>query len=145
MRGDRAAIRAAVAKKANVNAPQIDGTTALHWAVERDDMEMVDLLIRAGARITAKTREGVTPLQLAATNGNAAMIDRLLKAGAQVNEPLTTVRDTSLMMAARTGTAAAIRVLLEHGADLTLANARGSSPRCDMTSVVREHEARYAL
>ena len=118
MRGDRAAIRAAVAKKANVNAPQVDGTTALHWAVERDDMEMVDLLIRGGARITAKTREGVTPLQLAATNGNAAMIDRLLKAGAQVNEPLTTVRDTALMMAARTGTAAAIRVLLEAGADV---------------------------
>ena len=118
MRGDRAAVRAAVAKKANVNAPQVDGTTALHWAVERDDMEMVDLLIRGGARITAKTREGVTPLQLAATNGNAAMIDRLLKAGAQVNEPLTTVRDTALMMAARTGTAAAIRVLLEAGADV---------------------------
>jgi uncharacterized protein len=118
MRGDRAAVRAAVAKKANVNAPQVDGTTALHWAVERDDMEMVDLLIRGGARITAKTREGVTPLQLAATNGNAAMIDRLLKAGAPVNEPLTPVRDTALMMAARTGTAAAIRVLLEAGADV---------------------------
>src|SRR5690242_12723438 len=68
-RGDKAAVRAAVTKKANVNVPQIDGTTALHWAVERDDMEMVDLLIRGGARITAKTREGVTPLQLAATNG----------------------------------------------------------------------------
>ena len=118
MRGDRAAARAAVEKKANVNAPQVDGTTALHWAVERDDMEMVDLLIRGGARITAKTREGVTPLQLAATNGSAAMIDRLLKAGAPVNEPLTSVRDTALMMAARTGTAAAIRVLLEAGADV---------------------------
>jgi ankyrin repeat protein len=118
MRGDRAAVRAAVAKRTNVNVPQIDGTTALHWAVERDDVEMVDLLIRAGARITAKTREGVTPLQLAATNGSAAMIDRLLKAGAQVNEPLTAVRDTALMMAARTGTAAAMRVLIEAGADV---------------------------
>ena len=118
MRGDRAAIRAAVARKADLNVPQVDGSTALHWAVERDDVEMVDLLIRGGARVTAKTREGVTPLQLAATNGSAAMIDRLLKAGAQVNEPLTAVRDTALMMAARTGTAAAIRVLLEAGADI---------------------------
>jgi ankyrin repeat protein len=118
MRGDRAAIRAAVARKADLNVPQVDGSTALHWAVERDDVEMVDLLIRGGARVTAKTREGVTPLQLAATNGSAAMIDRLLKAGAQVNEPVTAVRDTALMMAARTGTAAAIRVLLEAGADV---------------------------
>ena len=65
--------------------PQIDGTTALHWAVERDDLDMADLLIRAGARVTARTREGVTPLQLAAINGSAAMLDRLIKAGADPN------------------------------------------------------------
>src|SRR5687768_4067523 len=35
MRGDRAAVRAALARKADVNAPQADGTTALHWAVEQ--------------------------------------------------------------------------------------------------------------
>ena len=32
-------------------SPQVDGTTALHWAVERDDLDMADLLIRAGARV----------------------------------------------------------------------------------------------
>ena len=59
MRGDRAAVRAALARKADVNVAQIDGSTALHWAVERDDLEMADLLIRAGARVDARTREGV--------------------------------------------------------------------------------------
>ncbi len=83
-RGDRDAVRAALARKADVNAAQIDGSTALHWAAERDDLDMADQLIRAGARVTARTREGVTPLQLAATNGSATMIDRLLKAGADV-------------------------------------------------------------
>ena len=103
MRGDRAAIRAAIARKADVNAAQVDGSTALHWAVERDDVEMVDLLIRAGARVTARTREGVTPLQLAATNGSASIIDRLQKAGADPDAPLTPAGDTALMLAARTG------------------------------------------
>ena len=117
-RGDRTAVRTALARKADVNAAQVDGSTALHWAVERDDAEMADVLIRAGARITARTREGVTPLQLAATNGSAAMIDRLLKAGANPNEPLTTARDTALMMAARTGGTGAIRLLVEAGADV---------------------------
>jgi ankyrin repeat protein len=118
MRGQREVVRAALARKADVNAPQADGSTALHWAVDRDDVNMVELLIRAGARVTASTREGVTPLQLAVTNGSAAIIGRLLKAGAEANTPLTQAGDTALMVSARTGKADAIRVLLEAGADV---------------------------
>jgi ankyrin repeat protein len=47
MRGDREAVRAAIARKADVNVPQVDGTTALHWAAERDDLDLADLLINA--------------------------------------------------------------------------------------------------
>jgi uncharacterized protein len=118
MRGDRDAVRAAVARRADVNLPQVDGTTALHWAVERDDVEMADVLLRAGARIGVRSREGVLPLQLAAINGSAPMIDRLLKAGADPNATLTPAADTALMMAARTGAAGALRVLMEAGADV---------------------------
>jgi ankyrin repeat protein len=117
-RGDRDAVRAALARKADVNAAQNDGSTALHWAAERDDLDMADQLIRAGARVTARTREGVTPLQLAATNGSAAMIDRLLKAGADANASLSAGGDTALMMAARTGKTDAIRVLVEAGGNV---------------------------
>jgi uncharacterized protein len=118
MRGDREGVRAAIARKADVNATQVDGTTALHWAAERDDLVMADLLIKAGARAVARSREGVTPLQLAAVNGSASMIDRLLKAGADANTPLTTAGDTALMMAARTGKSAALRVLVEAGGNV---------------------------
>ncbi|HZL93986.1 MAG TPA: ankyrin repeat domain-containing protein [Vicinamibacterales bacterium] len=118
MRGDREAVRAAIARKADVNVPQVDGTTALHWAAEHDDLDLADLLINAGARTTARTREGVTPLQLAAVNGSESMIDRLLKAGADANAPLSAAGDTALMMAARTGKTGAIRVLVEAGANV---------------------------
>ena len=65
MRGDVAAVRALIQKKADVNAPQGDGATALHWAVYRDNVEAVDLLVRAGAKSVAN-RTGMTPLAMAA-------------------------------------------------------------------------------
>jgi len=118
MRGDREAVRAAIARGTDVNVPQVDGTTAVHWAVERDDLEMIDLLIRADAKVIGRTREGVLPLQLAAINGSASMVDRLLKAGADANGSLTPAGDTAVMMAARTGAIGAIRVLVEAGANV---------------------------
>ena len=80
MRGDKAAVRKLVEQHADVNAPQADGATALHWAVFRSDKEMVDLLIRAGANAKAANREGATPLWLASVNGDAAIIAALIKA-----------------------------------------------------------------
>ena len=126
-RGDREAVRAALARKADVNLPQADGTTALHWAAERDDLELTDLLLRAGAHVTVRTREGVTPLQLAAINGSAPMIDRLIKSGADPTVPLTPSGDTALMMAARTGKTEALRVLLEAGSRINAQESWGGT------------------
>ena len=116
MKGNKAAVRSLLQKKADVNAAQTDGTTALHWAVRLDDLETAELLIRAGATVSAATRAGATPLQLAAVNGNAAIIAALIKAGADPNAPVTKYGDTTLMMAARTGNPEAVKVLLDNGA-----------------------------
>jgi ankyrin repeat protein len=118
MRGDREGVRAALARMADVNAAQVDGTTALHWAVERDDVDVVELLLTAGARVSARTREGVTPLQLAAINGSARVLGRLIRAGADPNAPLTSAGDTALMLTARTGMTDAVRLLIEARADV---------------------------
>ena len=109
MKQNREAVRSLLRQKADVNAPQVDGTTALHWAVRLDDLDTADLLIRAGAKVSAANRDGATPLQLAALNGNAAMIEKLVKAGVDPNAPLSASGDTALMLAARTGTTDAIR------------------------------------
>ena len=58
MRGDMAAVRALVAKKADVNAPQGDGATALHWAAYRGDKELLDVLLRAGANPQGRQSRG---------------------------------------------------------------------------------------
>src|SRR5438552_14796744 len=110
MKGNKQAVRALLLRKADVNAPQVDGTTALHWAVRADDLETTDLLIRAGANVSAANREGVTPLMLAATNGSTRMIEKLIKAGANPNASLSKFGDTALMLTARTGNIEAAKV-----------------------------------
>lgn len=114
---DREGVRSLLEKRVDVNAPQIDGTTALHWAAHQDDLETAQLLIRAGANVKSANRYGVTPLSLACTNGNAAMIELLLAAGAATNTVLPG-GETALMTAARTGKLDAVKVLLARGADV---------------------------
>src|SRR5712691_11392821 len=61
---DREAVRALLEQHVDVNTPQGDGATALHWAAHRDDAETADLLIRAGANVNAANDLGVTPIAL---------------------------------------------------------------------------------
>ena len=128
MRGDVAAVRALLTKNVDVNAPQNDGSTALHWAVQRGNAELANLLIRAGANVKAATREGVTPLWLASVNGDARALGALLEGGADPNEKLPLGR-TPLMIASRTGNLAAMSVLLDKGADPNAKETlRGTTP-----------------
>jgi ankyrin len=140
MKGNREAVRSLLLRKADANAPQIDGTTAIHWAVRVDDLDMADMLIRAGANVSVANREGVTPMQLAAMNGNAAMLVRLVKAGADANAPLTEYGDTALMMASRTGKTDAITVLLEGGGKVNAVETWGGTTAL-MWAVSERHPA----
>ena len=117
MRGDGASVRQLIEQHADVNVPQADGATALHWAVFHSDKEMLELLLRAGANPKAANREGATPLWLASINGDAAIISALLNAGADPNEHLPLGR-TPLMAASRTGNVDALKALLDHGAQV---------------------------
>src|SRR5262245_33553866 len=74
MRGDKDVLRSLPPDRKAINAPQPDGTTALHWAVRRDDLAGAGALIKAGADVRAVTRYGITPMNFAAMNGNAAMV-----------------------------------------------------------------------
>jgi len=127
-KGDKAAVRMLIQQKADVNAPQTDGATALHWAAFRGDKELADMLIKAGANPKVANREGSTPLWLASINGDAQMILTLLSAGADPNEKLPLGR-TPLMAASRTGKVDAMKTLIDLGADLNVKESlRGTTP-----------------
>lgn len=115
---DLAAIRALL-PDSDVNAAQIDGMTALHWAVQNDDLATAKALLAAKANPKSENRYGVTPLAIACTNGNAAMVNLLLDAGADAKTALHG-GETPLMTAARTGKVEVVKALIARGADVNV-------------------------
>jgi ankyrin repeat protein len=114
-KSDTKAVAELIKQRADVNAAEADGSTALQWAAQRNSLEVTTLLLAAGANAKAANRYNVTPLSLACMNGNAAIIERLLKTGADANST-SEEGQTALMTAALNGKVDAVRVLLAHGA-----------------------------
>ena len=115
--GDKAAAVALIEKRVDVNAPEPDGTTALHWAAHNGDVDLVQRLIRAGANPKAVNDFGATPMSEAAVLADPALLGALLEAGANVESP-NGDGQTALMVVARTSRVDAAKLLLKHGANV---------------------------
>jgi ankyrin repeat protein len=125
-KSDLAALRTLLKKHADVNAPQPDEMTALHWAAHHGDLEAAKLLLRNRANVAATNRYGIAPLSLACQNGSGAMVELLLEHGANPN---TTQPggETALMTAARTGRPGPVAALLKRGAEVNAQERRGQT------------------
>lgn len=124
---DQQAVAALLRQKADVNAAQGDGMTALHWAVVNGDAALVKTLLAAGANVKAATRdEGLTPLFLASSAGRAGIAEELLKAGADP-ESADALGTTALMAAARSGSVDTVKALLNHGAKINATESHGQT------------------
>jgi len=101
----------------DVNQAQPDGSTPLHWAVYRVDRELVNALLKKGARANITNRYGASPLAEAARVANRELVGMLLEAGADANV-VNEDGQTPLMLAARTGDVAVAELLVRQGADV---------------------------
>jgi len=118
MRRDAARVRALLRDGADVNAPQGDGMTALHWSALNGDLETLNVLLVAGAATEPLTRVGrYTPLHLASARGHAAVVAKLLDAGGKP-AAATETGVQPLHLAAQAGSVDAITALLDRGADV---------------------------
>lgn len=117
-RGDVAAVRALLKQGGDVNAPQGDGMTPLHWAAMTGNVEIARVLLGAGANTRAATRiNRYTPLMLAARQGHGDVVEALLAGGANP-ETATDNGTTPLMFAAASGDVASVEALLRRQVDI---------------------------
>ena len=69
---------ALIAAKANVNAPDPNGRTPLHWAASANREDLVGSLVKAGADVNLRDKDGKTALDLAksarSTNAGAGRL-----------------------------------------------------------------------
>ncbi len=118
-----------------------NGDTPLHIAVEDDNLEMVKLLLGAGARLDLANEDGLTPLHAAVSCDEIEIIETLLKAGANVAAADDTGR-TPLHVAVREFmNKKALRLLVENGADVNATDREGKTP----LDVAMEHDCLEAV
>ena len=116
---DAAAVRRLIGElpRADIDQRTADGTTALHWAVYHDEVDLIERLLQAGASPNVRNDYGSTPLSEAAVVGDVRVLRDLLRAGADV-ESANGDGQTALMILARTSNVTAARLLIAHGANV---------------------------
>ena len=118
-RGETEIVRKLLAKKKKpwLDKADEDGDTALMRAVNYDRIDVVEMLIHAGANPNKRNRRtGQTPFLVAAMEGRADIMRILLMRKAKVNQTDTNGR-TALMWAIRWGHKEVVQMLLDLKAD----------------------------
>ena len=146
MKGDKAAVKQLLKDGADIGVPQGDGMTALHWAAERGDAELAQMLLVAGANAQAVTRIGLyTPLHLAAKSGSAEVAKAIIAAGADVNAKSNPSGATPMHLAALSGSAAVINLLADAKADVNAKEAEWEQTPLIFAASANRPEAIAAL
>jgi ankyrin repeat protein/Mg2+ and Co2+ transporter CorA len=98
--------------KANIDAAELRGKTALHIATAHDRADIIQLLLQHDAAINACSDGGWMPLHNACERGCEAIVRLLLRAGAHINSQLLN-GVTPLHLAAQGGHTEVVKCLLE--------------------------------
>ena len=69
-----------------INRCDLDGSTALHLAVQTGSKEVSQVLIEYGADVNCQNKSLQTPIYLAAVGGHQEVLKMLISKGGNVNE-----------------------------------------------------------
>ncbi|PVD36268.1 hypothetical protein C0Q70_03246 [Pomacea canaliculata] len=116
-----------LAKKSDVNAQDMEGTTPLHLASFGGHRDLVEALIKHKAKVEIKNTLGQTPLHLGCMQPNKSIVDILLAQGASVNAQDESLR-TPLMYASQSGSINIVKRLIEYNACVNASSNEGLAP-----------------
>jgi ankyrin repeat protein len=105
-----------------------DDRGPLHQAAANGSLELIQLLLQAGARPDQANRFGETPLHFAAERGQVRAAQALLAGGARPDARSRFTGMTPLMGAAEHGRMEMVQFLLQNRADRRVRNAFGKTP-----------------
>jgi Zn-dependent protease with chaperone function len=113
---DHEKLKALITQGQKVNQEDLDGWTALDWAVEDGNLNAVNILVNAGASVNHSDMEKVTPLMRASMYGDIQIMELLLKKGAVLDQQ-DEYGYTPLIYAAVNEQAEGVKLLLTKGAN----------------------------
>lgn len=106
----------------------IERKSPLHYAVQKNHLNCVQLLLQYGANPNTPQVYTETPLHVAAASGYVECIKLLLDFGADIRSQFGRRRITALHLAAEDDYAECVRLLLDGGANINATNADGQTP-----------------
>uniref|UniRef100_A0A7S4C4Z6 Uncharacterized protein n=1 Tax=Chrysotila carterae TaxID=13221 RepID=A0A7S4C4Z6_CHRCT len=121
----------------NIDAPLSGSATLLHFAVQRDNLSALGLLLAHRAHVDKPRLGGATPLYSACQDGRTDAARVLIGARADVNRPRGTGA-TPLHVAAAGGHAGCVKLLLAAQASTQVATREGETP---LAMALALHEA----
>jgi ankyrin repeat protein len=129
--GQLGVVRLLIERSANINATGDRGYTALHMAAEQGTEEIVALLLNKGAHANSSNQYGETPLMRACGHDHLGVVKMLVQhlQGQGLNGSDTILTLTALHWAANGGHDEVVRFLLLAGADPTIRDNEGRTPR----------------
>jgi ankyrin repeat protein len=104
-----------------------EGWTPLYWAIKYGRIEIVQMLIDAGADVNAKDDSDSTPLYVAAEFGKTEIARMLIGAGVDVNMK-NVIGSTPLHEAAHNGRVKIAHMLIDAGANVNVQDGDGETP-----------------
>ena len=103
----------------DINCYDYCGNTPLNAASQKGHVDIVKVLLKAGANVNqANTTDGTSPLFIASQHGHVAIVKVLIKAGGNVNQARTMDGGSPLYIASEKGNIDLVKVLIEAGVDV---------------------------